>query len=159
MMLKSTILPSVLGFSLLAVAGTAKAAPIDLTALGLETAPAAFATEAATTSLFGGLAFSSDTFAAAVTYNIAVSGSLPFGGTDFAISAFPVAGTGTLTGTSSQIGWDVDLVQGLLTISANTGVFSGVSPVSLPRSAAPSGRTHWALAGGRRRSATLCHPR
>ena len=54
-MLKSTILPSVLGFSLLAVAGTAKAAPIDLTALGLEAAPGAFATEAATTSLFGGL--------------------------------------------------------------------------------------------------------
>lgn len=127
MMLKSTILPSVLGFSLLAVAGTAKAAPIDLTALGLEAAPGAFATEAATTSLFGGLAFSSDTFAAALTYNIAVSGSPPFGGTDFAISAFPVAGAGTLTGTSSHVGWDVDLVQVLLTISANTGVFSGIS--------------------------------
>lgn len=125
-MLKSTILSAALGIFAL-VGASANAAPIDLTALGLEAAPAAFATETASTSLFGGAAFSSDSFAATVTYNIAVAGSLPFGGTDFALSAVPVGGGGSLTGTSSHVGWDVDLVQVLLNISANTGAFSGVS--------------------------------
>lgn len=125
-MSKTKIFPLVLGLSLF-MGAAAKSAPIDLAALGLVAAPGPFANEAATTSLLGGVAFSSDTFTAPVTFNIAVSGSLPFGGTDFAISAFPVAGVGTLTGASSHVGWDVDLVQVLLNISANTGVFSGVS--------------------------------
>ena len=113
--------------ALVASGTTAMAAPINLAALGLYTAPSAFATEAATTSLFGGAAFSADTFAGASVLNIAVSGSPPFGGSDFAISAFPLVGVGTLNGTSTHVGWDTDLIEVLMDVTANTGTFSGVS--------------------------------
>lgn len=151
MVRKSIILPSVFGLAILA-GGSANAAPVNLAGLGLVAAAAPFAAESASTSLFGGTAFSADSFAAPVTLNIAVSGSLPFGGTDFAISAFPTVGSGTLTGTSTHVGWDIDMVQVLLSISSNTGVFSGVSPRVLAEVTGSFGSDPLGLGGG---SATL----
>lgn len=111
--------------------GTAAAAPINLAALGLVAAPAPFETENSVTSLFGGAAFSSDNLSAPGSMSFAVAGSPPFGPTDFGLSAFPTAGSGTLTGNSSAVGWDLDLVEVLIAVDTNTGAFSGVADLVL----------------------------
>lgn len=137
---------------LIAGTGAASAMPINLGALGFVAEPAPFATESVAASLFGGAAFDANNLLSPGTISLAVAGSAPFGASDFGLSAFPVVGIGSLSGASSAVGWDTDLVEVLIDVGAASGSFSGVSSRVLVSVSGSFGSDPLGLGGG---SATL----